>query len=440
MSRMLRIDLRRSSAVGAGLLLLVLGVAAMYLPGTSWTGQWTAAVIQQREYLALLWPLGLASGAWLVGRDRRGKVGELFATTPRPAWQRYAPPALALALTVGCAYLLMSAALLPLLAGRNGHLNPLIAGIVGVGTVSLVAAGLLGMAAGRLLPSPLTAPALAVAGLLFTLLPVTGRLDGRAAAAAEALPPGIVSPFSEFAIVPAHVSAAQLIWFGGLGVTGYLLLVARDRVRRVAAVLPAVLGAAVAVPMLPADPDLSAVLVADRGALEQVCTPDAPTVCVTREHLPLLAEIVGPARSALARLSVLPDAPTTVRESTGRYTEPADRPDPAVARYYVSLDTDGSLFQADLLERELLDGGGTSACRTGGELPDPERHFAARRAVAHWLAGSLPQDAEPYEAEGYGVLAALPRDEALRRVAAVRAAALRCEPDLWPVLTAGGAR
>ena len=444
MSRMLRIDLRRSSAVGAGLLLLALGVAAMYLPGTTWRGQWTPAVIQQREYLAVLWPLGLAAGAWLVGRDRRGRVGELFGSTPRPVWQRFGPPAVALSLTLALAYLLILAALLPLLLGRDGYFNPLVVLMIAVGPVSLVAAGLLGMAAGRLLPSPLTAPALAVAGLLFTLLPIlAGNVDGRLAAAAEALPPALLSAFDEFSIAPAHISAAQLIWLAGLAGTGYLLLTARARRSRAAAVLPALLGAAVAVAMLPGEPGWSAVLVADRGAMEQVCTPDAPKVCVTREHRPVLAEVVGPARTALARLSVLPDPPTTVQEGAGYIGSPVndDQPDPDVVRYYVSMDVDGSIYQADLLDLELLEGGGVTTCRDATSV-DSARQFGVRRAVAYWLAGRTPPtgDEEPQLGEAHAVLAALPPAGALERVGAVRTAGLRCEPDLWRVLTAGGTR
>ena len=102
MTRALRIDLRRSSAAGIGLLLLVLGLISMFLLSEAewWVGRWTRLAVQERSLLDLLWPLTLAAGAWQVGRDRRGRVGELFASTGRPAWQRVTPPAVALIVTV----------------------------------------------------------------------------------------------------------------------------------------------------------------------------------------------------------------------------------------------------------------------------------------------------------------------------------------------------
>ncbi len=451
MSRMFAIDLRRSSAVGAGLVLLVLGVLTMLLLG-GWAGRWTAVAMSQREKLTLLWPLALAAGAWLVGRDRRGRVGELFAATPRPVWQRFAPPAAALALTVTVAYLLILAACLPFLLGSATYFNPAVLLIIAVGAVSLVAAGLLGMAVGRLLPSRVTAPAAAIGGLLFMLLPAVirpGADSGRLAAAGEALPPGILTFMSDFQIVPARVSAAQLIWMAGLAVTGYLLLTATRRSRRLVAVLPAVLGAAVVVSLLPARTQSSAVLVADPAATAPVCTSDAPKVCVTHAHAAVLPELTGPARAALQKLSVLPDAPTTVMEHAPEIGgPPSAEPDPAVVPLYVPLDQDGSIFQPETIPLDILAPGAAPMCARPDDADvDHARNSAAGRAAGHWLGGTTPPAPTPDDGEygalvreAFAALSALPRDEALTRVGTLRRDALRCEPDLFAALTRGAAR
>lgn len=78
------IELRRSAALGAALITVVVGVGALYVSTGRWSTGWMALALAIREYLLLLWPLALAAGAWQGRREHRAKVGELFATTARP--------------------------------------------------------------------------------------------------------------------------------------------------------------------------------------------------------------------------------------------------------------------------------------------------------------------------------------------------------------------
>ena len=74
------------------------------------------------------------------------------------------------------------------------------------------------------------------------------------------------------------------------------------------------LGAAVAVPLLPTGGYLAAAAV-DPEAVELVCDNDGPQVCVTRVHAGLLPDLVAPARQALTMMAAkLPNAPTRAVE------------------------------------------------------------------------------------------------------------------------------
>ena len=96
----LRTELRRSTApvVGIGLLLvslaLIYGLSGPWGKRTApWDEQWTG-LAQWTRYLSLfLWPLVLGAGAWQGLRDKRSRVPELFATTPKAPWRRVLPTA-----------------------------------------------------------------------------------------------------------------------------------------------------------------------------------------------------------------------------------------------------------------------------------------------------------------------------------------------------------
>jgi hypothetical protein len=442
MTRALRIDLRRSSAVGIGLLLLALGLATLLLLSEAewWVGRWTKLAVEGRSQLMLLWPLTLAAGAWQVGRDRRGRVGELFASTGRPKWQRVTPPAVALLLTVSVAYLLVLAAGLPRVLPSARYFNPAAVGIVAVGLMALIAAALLGMAVGRLLPSRFTAPALAIAGLGVMIAPsLNPSLGGRSGRAFEALTPELPFLSSDFSIVSSRVNATQGIWMLAVAATAFLLLAAASSRQRIIAVLPALMGAAVVIPMLPHGPWHMVAYVPDAGAQALVCAEGAPRVCVRQVHAGLLPEVVGPARDALQRLSRLPEPPTSAVEGLDE-VDPlqAPAPEPSTVAFSIDMNGDGRLEDPLDLQVRLLDVAAHSACPddwSGGPHND-----AARRAAAFLLLGRAPvashsPTTDLFVADAYRTVSALPEKARVQRLSAARTAYLTCTGDPYAALT-----
>src|SRR4051812_48514642 len=180
MSRVLRIELRRSAAPGSALMLLVAGVLLLFFAeGRAFAAGWMQLAMAQRLYLAILWPLALAAGAWQARRERRSNVAELFASTPRPSAHRAVPTLGAMAVAVVCGYLATGLAAGLWIIGTAEYLPVSAFVVTAVGGLALIAAAWLGLAVGRLLPWPVTAPALAVAGIgLLLLIPGATRPRG----------------------------------------------------------------------------------------------------------------------------------------------------------------------------------------------------------------------------------------------------------------------
>ena len=107
-ARILRIELRRSVALWAGLLIAAVGVFVLFASNPPYRS-WMELVIVQRDIMQLTWPLALAAGAWQARRERASRVEELIATTPRPRRWRVLPIAAAMAIAAVAAYLVMLA-------------------------------------------------------------------------------------------------------------------------------------------------------------------------------------------------------------------------------------------------------------------------------------------------------------------------------------------
>jgi hypothetical protein len=409
---------------------------------------WMQMVISQRDILQLTWPLALGAGAWQGIRDRRSRVEELLAATPRPRWRRVLPVATAMAIGAVAAYLLM-------LAGAAAHVRHLNAyfpagaiPLIAIGALALVAAAWLGLAIGTLLPSPLTAPMLVVIGFVsLAVSPMVIAQDSR--------DPGtfLLMPYLQgprdggFALqmLSARANLSQALWLTAVAMTGLALFAAARPGTRVAAFLPAMLGAAIAVPAMPST--LSVAWVEDRRATEVVCRPDEPRVCIARVHSHVLDSLRVPARQALSVLAAkLPPAPTQVlvRDFDDKLTvgtQPADT-------LIVSISTfeDLTEFTPDDLLWIMLDGAGVRPCARmpgfdagqpvqGGEVDERYlRYVAARAVAAAWL---LDRDLRPAEGRDEGpevplarqalaALRALPADEQRARVSALRDAERTC--------------
>ncbi|WP_433831344.1 hypothetical protein ACQP2E_13245 [Actinoplanes sp. CA-015351] len=425
MSRVFGIELRRSAALGSALILLVVGVLALYFAeGIGFSDGWMQLAMTQRLYLALLWPLALAAGAWQARREHRSKVGELFASTPRRVAQRAMPILGVMALAVIGAYLAMSLAGGLWIVATARYLPVAVFAVTAVGVLSLIAAVWIGLAIGRLLPWPVTAPAAAVAGLgLLLSLPGATRPRGWLAL--------VFSPIYEmnmpdaFAAVPGRVSASQAIWLGALAVTAVMLFASTGWRLRVAAVLPVLLGAALSIAVMPHGGRV-VISAIDPVAKELVC---AERVCLSRVHTGLRSEIAGPAADGLAVLAKLPEAPALVHEDTSTFVPddfPRWRTDVVFLR--VEAGSDGGLENKDRVRADVVAGAFASDFTCGDAAP-----LADRYAAAYWLIGREPVAGPDAFADDVALTAVLwkslrdmPADEAQARVVALRQAALTC--------------
>ncbi|MCG5468613.1 hypothetical protein LADH09A_002481 [Micromonospora sp. LAH09] len=447
--RILRIELRRSAALSVALLSLVTGTVLLLTSTQFFAGRWMQLAISSRSLLMVLLPFALAGGAWLGQRDARYRVTELFASTVRPRWQRVVPTASALAVAVASAYVLVFLVAAGWVVPTAGYFPASALVVAGVGVPALVAAGWLGMAAGRAVPRVVTAPVLAVVGfVLVGLIPDLVMMANTNAGLARLGPePSAVllvptfNGLDDLQTITTRVSLLQTLWLVSLAATGLLLLGAVRRRAIALAVLPAVLGGAVAVPLLPVGGTRGAAVV-DPVAIELVCDNDGPQVCVTRAHTALLPDVVGPARQALGMMATkLPDAP--VRAVQTRQADYWSRRDPGTAPPRHAADT--IVFDTPTIDRagradlsgdyflpSLLDAAWGQDC---GDRSEPDEPLARTVATA-WLSGQPPTPQrwwDPADIEraqsAYQALVSLPETEQRGRMAAARAAAMDCRSD-----------
>ena len=449
--RILRIELRRSVALLATLLIAAAGLFVIYAsiePDASWMD----LVVRQRTLLVLILPFALGAGAWQGIRERRSKVEELFDTTPRPRWRRVLPTAGAMAIAAVAAYLVMLAGATGHLQHAEGYFPPSAGPLIVVGALAMVAAIWLGLAMGALLPSPLTAPILVVVGfvslalvpnivfsqgpgmpgspggyLLFPNLQVPDLSEGKAYTGAA------------LHMLTGRANLTQALLLVALAAAGLALLAAARPATRLAALLPVVLGAVVAVALMPGR--LAAAWVDNPHATELTCTADKPRICIPRAQSHMLDELREPARQALSILDAkLPPAPVMV---TVQIDERANdtRPPADTLLVRLSLFSSDAVLTPDSLLARMLDGAGVPVCSSlagdgpGSSASEPVvRYVAARMAAAEWLL-----DREPQQRGGRGggpemalalqaldALRALPAAEQGARVAALRDAERSC--------------
>ncbi|KXK63059.1 hypothetical protein AWW66_05295 [Micromonospora rosaria] len=432
MSRILGIELRRCGALLAGAATAAIGVTGLYvlaLTGQTalWDQQWNILAFFQRIMLVIIWPLALAAGAWQAGRDRRNRVEELLGTTPAPRWQRMRPSAVVTAACLAAGYLLVLAGGAPKVAAVAGYPGTGWPAVTLVGVLALVAAGWLGLGVGRLLPYAYTPAVLGVGSLAALLVAVEATRPSEITdPGAALLLPFFTSTISEFEMVAGPVSTGQAWWFGGLAAGGLVLYLATSPLARLLAVVPPALGLALAAPMLTVP--LEKAFPADPAAVAEVCTTDdGPRVCVTAAHSRRLPALAAPAREALRLLAKLPDPPVSVHEAV---------PDPGraqpAAEAWVDGDNLGQTREPAELTARILAGAGTPLC----VRPDEDAYLdvlRARSVAAAWLHGSHPVPGQHFfgteqavRDEMWQTFTALPADEQVRRVAAVRAAGLTC--------------
>lgn len=459
--RILRLELRRAIGLGIATIAVVLMLGLLFFHGpwgkapTAWTDQWNSLAGWEREQLTFLWPVALGAGALQGLRDRRSRMLELLRTTPLPTRRRVSPTALAIAIWLAASYLVVLLAGAVQVAGNTSYFPLDWIPLALVGILALIAAGVLGMGIGRLAPSRLTPPLVAVAGLVAMVMAtgVSPAVGERGSMALALLAPGVGSlldPVHDvFTTVAGSVTLGQALWFAGLVVAGLVLLSANRPLARAAAVVPVIVGLAAALLVLPSS--LPAAYARDAGASALVCAEGTPMVCVSRAHQKQLAALVDPARQALRVLAVLPNAPTEVVEDTRTDPNWPQQPLPpanAAVFTFDSMDFDFALRQLspDQLRLALLASAFAPACVDADFTVTSARTRAAQAVGVSWLLGR-PTSLENFsvmgpqidsnQATAWSTLRGLPAAEQRARIAALRTAAVTCQGDLLTVLTTG---
>jgi hypothetical protein len=388
------------TAVG-GLLLAV--VAAATADGqTPWSGSVPGVLFWLNSIGLLLGPLVAASGAWAGSRERRLQVDELLAAVPRARWRRDGTSltTLAVAMTAGLGAVLaaVTTSVLPVLSYGGGRwaLSALVM-LAGYGVCLL-----LGFAAGRLVPSRWTPPLVAFA--VYLLCGLSTYVDS----GAGQLAPVANLPAGDGQRLDLSVAGQAAVWLVSCGACLFLLASSR---RRRWALVPAVVAAVVAVPLvaLPWGWTGSGYTAAwtepDPGALTRVCTTGGPRVCLNRVHeklLPAVTDVVGP---VLAELP--PGSFAAERGIEHPAFEPVREPGQLVIPFLQghAAPFSAGLRDRDALRAEIVGGLFTVWC--------PERSPAVERASG--IAATLiPAGAAAAPAED-PVAARLASDTAARR-------------------------
>jgi hypothetical protein len=448
----LRIELRRSSALWIGLLVLVSSTAMLVLLTTEdakWQNNSTSAVLNLRLPLAYVWALVVGVAVFQGMRDGRAKVGELFSTTPRPNWVRLGTLATAVAGLAAVATLLMCVGLVVRVAMRGGFVSPGFVPLMVTVVLALAASVVVGLAVGRLLPHPLTVPVALVATFMVASGWALRSLDSPDAEVPRwmLLGPVLDPPSSDLVTTSTSVDVGQVVWFTGLGVTAFLLLVSRSPRGHLVALVPAGLALALALSILPSK--LSDVLVTDSLGGQMVCDGQ---VCVSRVHEDSLPTAAAVGREVLEKLAVLPDPPTKVREDTSAMAH-AEVPRRSGDIVYVSSQTypDALAMSPEQMRLELLAGAGVPRCASPNTVDVGEA--TVRYVTAGYFNGELAELAsDPYVwgssrmraavEEAWQAFRGQSAREQLNRVTKAREMLLTCQDSerVLDVLVAGAVR
>lgn len=430
-ARILWREVRRTMILPLGVGFIVV---ANFLAQDPMSGSWPGLVMPvlsgHQGNLFLLWPLALAIGTAIGGRDRATGVSELLSTTTR-RWARIAPRASLLAFGLGAAYVMAPADQL-VSAAREGAYWPAGWGwSLLVGALAVASAALLGLALGRSLPSRLLVPVVAVLAMATIGLGLL-LADYRPSRAWLLLPSYQGPDGGQFAAVTARANAGQALWFLALGAAGLLLcsLTRWDRRRTLTAVGAVLVTGLTAALLVFPSPDRAQVQDAD--AIKLVCAEGLPRVCVARPYARVLPELVAPARAALRALARLPNAPTSVLQDT-RDPRSGERQRPDTVLVDPVLDRDGHLVTGGTsVEESILDGAGALWCADAHDSLSLDREYAARTIAASWLLDraqpldpGFPQ-VQKLTATAWTALRSQPLAVQRDRIAAMRTSRLEC--------------
>jgi hypothetical protein len=168
-ARMLRMEIRHSAFVWCLPLLIVLFIYDPYRTAAGYPALWP---VRSTVVLNKFWPdmVIFAAGfsAWAGSREGRRNVGDLLATTARPAWTRQLCALAGTAFWVAAAFLAGVIVLYVRTSQQATWGGPPIAPII-VGVLGLVMVCTVAFTLGALFPGRFTAPIVAVALMIITL-------------------------------------------------------------------------------------------------------------------------------------------------------------------------------------------------------------------------------------------------------------------------------
>lgn len=301
------IEVRRTGAVWIAAVLSSIGVVLLFAKQppfqqyNDWSSTWADAAGWLSVVSLVLGPLVGTAAAWVGGRERRARLGELIDSTPRPAALRLLATWAGMVVGVLGGYLAYAAVVAAAIAPAVSYAGGRWEGawwLVGLGWVSCAG---IGYGAGRLVPGRLVAPAVGIA-----LYVGCGSL-GYANGAWIQLAPVAQLPTLGGYRLAAWVIPVASVWLLSLTATCLVLALCR---RWIWALLPAALAAAAALPLTLVGTGSQSYAGAswikpDPAATRRVCTVDEPTVCVFAYHAGLLPAITPVARRMLASTSKL---------------------------------------------------------------------------------------------------------------------------------------
>ncbi|MFF5859055.1 hypothetical protein ACFY8B_26080 [Streptomyces sp. NPDC012751] len=300
----LRAEWLRGFAPWAGAAVpLTLG-GTLWATADRWQGGWSETAVRSHTGMLIVLPLAAAAGCWQGGRERRRGTEELWATTVRPPLARLLAAALPGALYTAVGYLVTVALALlatwPYAYGDRPH-PELLPG----DAVAVAAGALAGHVLGRIVPTRLAAPLLAMAGYLGL-----GIVAADGPEYARPLSPAALARVGELPVW--WQPWAMAVWTGGLAVAAVLAYAAR---RRVMALLP--LAAAVAAGTLLAQTG-DGLWRTDPLTRRQVCdTSTVPAVCVNARYAGMLPQVSAALSGVTDRLEGVRNLPARWADRDG---------------------------------------------------------------------------------------------------------------------------
>lgn len=428
-ARQLRVELRRSVALPATVAAVALLVLLLRVRSDEWDSGLTGLALTLRNDLPVLLPVALGAGAWQGGRERRAATEELTATTSRRRSVRVLTPsaAVVLALVAGLAATLAAAAVL---VGRGqwlGQAWP--AAVVAVSLLAVAAAVLLGTGLGRAVRSDLVAPLLVV--VLFIAL-LAFSPTGQGGSWPRLLAIAVEPPSDDVRQARPAAAGGQALWLVGLLLTGALLAgAARVRSRLLAAV-PAVVGLALAAPLLSAGGGTAYAV--DPVAARLVCADGEPQVCLTTVHADQLPAATTAARQVLVALRQLPEPPVRAVEQARLLP-----PDPPPGEDVLEIDlpqssVGGGTASAGELAVAFAEGLGVRPCFPRTASGGIGHEYSARLVAGAWLLGATTTGGDEQADAALQRLLALPRPEQVARLTDVRRALRSCDRDALELL------